>query len=62
MHKDIDQKYLYSDLRNRLEKYTIDEEFDTSYYAKKALYVIFNTKFSEFMGVNPKELVFELYD
>ena len=45
-----------------MEKYTIDEEFDISYFAKKALVVIFNIKFSEFFGVDEKLLQFSLDD
>ena len=61
-YKNIEETFLNKELRNRMEKYTIDEEFDVSFFAKKAMYVIFNLTFSEFFGVNKKELTFSLYD
>lgn len=51
-HKYIEQSYLNKELRNIIEKFTIDEEFDVSYFAKKAMFVIFNMQFSEFFNVN----------
>ncbi len=47
-YKNIEKEFLYSALRNRMEKYTIDEEFDVSYFAKKALKEIFDAKFPIF--------------
>ena len=58
-HDKFDKNYFAKELRNRLEKYTIDPEFDVNYFAKKAMYVLFNTLFSEFFGVDKKELIFE---
>ena len=61
-HQYLEKEFLNGEVRDRLEKYTIDPEFDTSYFAKKALVVIFNMSFSEFFSVDKKELKFELYD
>ena len=56
VHTMLEHSFLANDVRDRLEKYTIDPEFDTSYFAKKALVVIFNTTFSEFFNVDKREL------
>lgn len=47
-HDKFDKNYFAKELRNRLEKYTIDPEFDVSYFAKKALKEHFNMKFPIF--------------
>ena len=41
-------KGLLNKMKSRLEKYTIDEEFDVSYYAKKAMKAIFDAKYPFF--------------
>ena len=48
----IHKKELNSTVKERLERYTIDEEFDVSYFAKKALKTIFNRKFKIFEEEN----------
>jgi hypothetical protein len=47
-YKNIEKEFLFSALRNRMEKYTISEEFDVSFFAKKALKEIFDAKFPIF--------------
>jgi len=48
VHKSLDPVFLKKDVRDRLEKYTIDPEFDTSYFAKKAMKEIFHEQYPIF--------------
>ena len=42
VHGSLGKAFLNKDVRDRLERFTIDPEFDTSYFAKKAMKKVFN--------------------
>ena len=54
----IEDGLLQNEVRAAFEKYTVHEEFDVSYFAKKAMVVIFKMKFSDFFGIKTSELKF----
>ena len=62
VHAMLGQSFKNGAVRDRLEKLTINEEFDVSFFAKKGMKVIFSSYFQEFVGVNKNELKFEVFD